>query len=197
MDWVTYTQLIIAMVLAAAAVVLGMRFLFNAFFERDIERYKARLRGTYEQEIDSLRAELRTRAYEQEVRHASLYTRRADVLAELYGRLAKAHERFSRFIKQVTVVDRETSREQGRLVYDALHAFFNHFNEQRLFLDDELAAMIEDFYQAFLKAGIGFSYFVDDTVKEDAIEATSNTINLDIPDIRRAVELRMRRLMGD
>ena len=102
MDW----QGLLIQAVSSAAVsamvitVIGLvaRSLFLQWMARNIERFRAALAMENTRATEQLRASLQLEAQRQHVVFGSLHTRRAEVIAELYGKLDRLHQALQRLV---------------------------------------------------------------------------------------------------
>ena len=100
MDWKSIVgQVSFAGLLIAALVYLAKR-ISEQYFSKDLEKFKA---------------ELRTAAFEREIRIQKLHERRAEVIADLYAKLADTHSNLISFLSPYEFKGEASKQEKGKI----------------------------------------------------------------------------------
>jgi len=149
-----------AMLLAALAFLIK-RFI-NHSLEKDLERYKGDLRAAADTSLEHTKALLQRAAAEHQIRFTSLHERRAQVLADLYERLAELFYAVQELA--TSPVPPSASIPEGRYATAmAKLVDANHFYQtRRIFLPERACLHVESFIQSlgFSAAEIGVYQFL-------------------------------------
>lgn len=88
MDLSTFATALSTMGLGIAAAAWLIRKLIGQFLDKDLEAFKAAIRRDGERELESLRSNLQLEAQKRIIEFGSLHAKRAELVAELYGKLS-------------------------------------------------------------------------------------------------------------
>ncbi|MFQ5904134.1 MAG: hypothetical protein ACE5JO_10630 [Candidatus Binatia bacterium] len=154
---------------------------------RDIERFKAQLERT---------------ATEHQVRFTKLHETRAEVIAELYKRLAQAQRCFASLINPMQSVGEPPIEEKRKSAQDAGNAFVTYFDENEIYLDPRLCQQIDEFNKQLRESFLTFFVYVLQDPKSRIPDHTKkwheawNKLNDDIPPIREEIANSFRQILG-
>ena len=170
------------LVLVAAVGYLAKVFV-GALLAKDLERFKA---------------DLQRAAVEHQVRFSRLHETRAEVLAELYRRLAKAISDTHRFVAS-------RNQGQGREALESLVALYSYLDERRIFLPTDLCGRLDDFTDTLRETAIRIDLFGNipnpnpDTLKQaqEVYAAAWHSVEHHVPQLRHDLEEEFRTLLGD
>lgn len=109
------------------------------WLDKDVERFKERVRSDAEAAIEQIRTDLR----KDEFVFRSVYQRRADVLGELYSRMASAVSAVGRYVESAPVD--EVSEELFTETQSVVQEFAAYFEQNRIWMSSDLAERVEDF----------------------------------------------------
>jgi hypothetical protein len=87
MDWQGLLTTVLSTTVIVGAVAWLARALISQWLARDIERFKGTLATENTRSVEELRVNLQLEAQRQQIVFGSLHSRRAEVIAELYGKL--------------------------------------------------------------------------------------------------------------
>ena len=178
---------------AVGMAVIGFvaRSVFSQFLSRDLERYKANLLAEHNREMERLKAEIRTNAFEHETRFARLHDKRLEVVAELYKLLVHTNVAFVTWIAPLSSASL-TMEEKRKVAEDAANSFFAFFDENQIYLDEELCALIVRLRDSFRLAWANFN------IKPCPTEWTKvwEQFQSEIPPLRIEIEKRVRIMLG-
>jgi hypothetical protein len=160
MDWqsLVTSSVVISAAIAAAAFVA--KSLISQWMARNIEAFKATLTVEHTRFVEELRANLQLEAQRHQIVFGSLHARRAEIIAELYGKLDELDRAIHIVLSQqwFREIREETDRRFGpekepfeiRPGYEVLST-----SEQKAV--DSLASIARDFYQFYGRNRIYFS----------------------------------------
>ena len=163
-----------------AALTYLLRSIWGQMLSRDLEKFKT---------------DLRTAAFEQETRFARLHERRAEVIAELYKRLARMNQRFESYLSPLQVGDEDAHSEKGKEAATCANDFFDYFNESRIYLDGPLCAEIAELGVKVRHAWVDFAVPPDQRRGKRWLDVW-NKFGQDIPPLRQSIERRFRDMLG-
>jgi len=107
--------------------------------------------------IEKLRNDLRTSAYEHEVRFAKLHEKRTEVIAELNAKLAKALGDLVSFLSPCEFSGEPSKEEKASFLQKSANEFKMYFNQNRIYFDDILCDDIDNFIRSLEKSGRDFA----------------------------------------
>jgi hypothetical protein len=158
--------------------------------------------ATRAKSIEKYRAGLKSEGYEHEVRFARLHERRVDVVAEMYGRLVRAEEAITAYVHPLELAGGPSKDELSVPAQESYDAFVSHFKENRIWFDRDLEAQVDDYMARLHQAGISFTLYrrhegrrLEESYFEKWGEAW-NVVDKETPPLRRAIEGRMREMLG-
>lgn len=191
MDWTSIVETLgIAGILAFV-----VKRLIQSWLDKGVERYKQELKSHNDAEIERLRSELRVSAFERETTFAKLHERRAEVIAEIYKRLARKHAAFSDYLSPIQVGSKE---EHGKRVKEAKEMgndFISYFNENQIFLDTKLCAEIDKLLAVFRRIWSESGADIESFKGTKWVE-TWNDFNEKVPPLRGKIEKQFREMLG-
>jgi hypothetical protein len=155
------------------------------FFARDLERYKNQLSGELEQqkqqatiELEARKRELDAILSERQTRFSLMHQKRAEVVAELYGRIPRAEHairvmtavaRLESTDKEVEKKRRESERKEATTAFNDL---VKYFDKHRIYLGEETAERCEQLISHLRKAVFNYDYAKGSTPKVRKIHAS-------------------------
>lgn len=179
---------VIQLILTPTLIVGALAWLLRSFFDQSLRRDLARFQN-----------ELESRRFEHQTRFSLIHQRQAEVIAGLYSRLAKAR----RLIAQLVALFQPGGQnllEKKRRVADACNDADEFFNENRLYLAQDLAARIEELlgvmkgaYITFETAMQGDEYKVDST---GLWKQANEELKEKLPPLQQVMEARFRSILG-
>lgn len=121
---------------AVLLITLGLlaRSLLKHWLGKDLERYKSDIQKEHELALARSSHELTLLAQEHSLKATQLQTRRADVIAEIYGLLADVEWEIRSRVNDVDLTGLRTNDAQRALVSAKVEAFFRYFNRNRIYL---------------------------------------------------------------
>jgi len=176
--------------------ILGLiaKNLFSQFLSRDLEGYKAKLQAEHSREIERLKADIRTTAFEHETRFARLHDKRVQVIAELYKLLAQTATAFETWIAPLSLAPKPLA-EMAKDAANAANAFFEFFDQNQIYLDEKLCSLILQMREVFNRAWANFGAGFEKPRPKEWME-TWEAFQRDIPPLRIEIERRVRALLG-
>jgi hypothetical protein len=119
---------ILILAVAPGSVIAAMTWILREMFSRSLSR-----------DLEVFRAELGRRASELSLIHE----KRAEVIGDIYGKLARARKLMSTLPSVMEVDDSELSSKRKR-AEDAYNDADDYFNEHRLYLGEELGQKVDN-----------------------------------------------------
>jgi len=202
-----------AATLALAALAYFGKGTFGHYLARDLEKYKNQLSRELEAEKHQATTELERRKREfdavlteRQTRFSLMHQKRAEIIAELYGRIPRA----DKAIKRMTAlgrmespdkeVERKKKEEEMAEAAKAYNELQDHFDRHRIFLGEQAAERCDQLLEHMRKAFFDFQYSkgvftqgqIDHRKWVDAWERITN----EVPPVRAALEQDFRRILG-
>jgi hypothetical protein len=136
--------------LGGVAVLLGAagwvaRLVAQHTLTRNLEKYKAELKTSSDKEVENIRAELKNKTLEHEVKFRKLHDKVADVIADLFFLLSKYYSSVGSYVSPFDWAG-ETKQTKLEAVDKALKAFHEYFYDHRLFVPVKLFGQIEELH---------------------------------------------------
>ena len=196
-----------AVILAAVAWLI--RTVITDRLARDAEAFKTRLKADADVEIERLKNSLQMTALEHEVRFSKLHERRAEVIAEVYKRLVQLHAEGSLFVSQVGITG--MSNENPEQVKWVLAVFQNNqdfirlIEDNRIYLPARVCDLLAKYAHALSQAtstslagaNPGPPTPFTAQQKTELLRDAYSAIDGDIPEMKRALEIEFRAILGD
>ncbi len=191
------------LVLGGQAAVLGIaawlgKQVVGVWIAKDLEGHKANLAAQNETARSTLSHTLALAATEHSARVQHLQARRAEVLAEVYKRLAAAVRAVDSYVSPMQWVGEPTKDEKGKVVNEALLLWLVYFDEHRIFIPQDLCDKLENFAKEVRSQAIFFSTFRPHDLghrPQHAVEEAhkvwakvADKMSTDVPAMRRALE---------
>jgi hypothetical protein len=158
--------------------------------------------------LEQLKTDLRLAAFERETRFAKFHERQADVIAELYKRLAQIQSNLRSFAHAIdSDTLNYTKGEKDKAAAESVEAFWDYFQEHRIYLPKTLGERIEQFYQQSTSAYVNLSLadlsqFASDIepdqekYREKNLAEASRILADKISPVRDDIEQELRKLLG-
>jgi hypothetical protein len=196
MNWLALFQNIGLFMVASGALSWLAKILVSQSLSRDLAKFKVRLKAAHDKEIEQLKTDLKTAAFEHQTRFASLHEKRGRVIARLYSRLVAAEKDIGKLLE----VEASQNEEYKRMFIDAgkkAAILSTFFDDQRIYFDEELCkrmdALNSNLTQAWLYGSPAAPAFFGD---EATIKAQLKKLKDEIPAVRREIEERIREILG-
>jgi len=165
------------------------RSLIGNFLTKDIEKFKG---------------DLQLAAIEHEIRFSKLHEKRAEVLADLYKLLVAATWETASFASPWEFAGELDKKQKYQKAMNAIAEYFRFFDQHRIYIPQELCASLEAFAQGLRSPTIGFGVYLpfefpNERTAEEKFKAWDKaweSVQTDIPQLRRALEAEFRKLLG-
>ena len=160
MDWYGLVGQLLTSTVVVAVVAFVAKSVISQWMARNIEGFKAALSAESARSIEELRFNLQSEAQRQQIVFGSLHTRRAEVIAELYGKLYEL-DRAVHFVlgeQWFREIRDDTDRRFGppKEPYTMRPGYEVLSPEEKKHVDD-LRHAVSDFYQFYGRLRIYFT----------------------------------------
>jgi hypothetical protein len=199
MNWLAVFENIGMFAIGSGLLVWLFRSLISQALARDIEGHKVKLATEHSVAIEQLKADLRAAAFEHETRFARLHERRVEILAELYKKLAITEDSFGDVLHPVQWGSREDHNKRIRDAQVGAIKFFEFFNENRVFLDEDVCDLIITLREKLRQISAAFAgAFGYEGMTPDAKEwlETRKVFLAEVPPLRKQIDSRVRKMLG-
>jgi hypothetical protein len=177
----------------------------NHWLTRDAEKFKARLKADADMEIEKLKNSLQMVAVEHQVRFSKLHEKRAEIIADLYGRLVDAERIGDHFVK-VAAWDDEKGRESYEETNRNLLDLYYFVEKNGIYLPESVCELLTNFVLAIRSSAIGMHFYarVESTTPNQAFVEQRATVLKQafesfqdkIPAARKALQSEFRTMLG-
>jgi hypothetical protein len=195
MDWSTLVERLGTFGIGAAALSYLITRLIEHSLSKDLDRFKTSLQSEHDVAIERLRADLRVVAFTAETKMASLLARRAEVIAELYRKLAEFHSAFSDFLRPLQTGGKEAHIKRGESSAKLGTEFFSFFNTNRIYFAESFCARVDELNTIFMRVWADFDYGSGEIRGKEWIEAWKR-FEKEVPPLRREIEHMLRSMIG-
>lgn len=136
--------------------------IISSMFTKDLERFKAELKGSGYFAIEKFRSEIQLEAQKRIIEYSSLHERRAELIADLYSRLYQLYNSIQRVLfeyehrqirEHVDRIDPSSAKRESWEMVPGIH-FLNADEEKQV---KELSSKTKDFYEFYGKYKIYFT----------------------------------------
>ena len=176
-----------------------VKSIITHFLSKDVEVYKTKIKSEADQELEALKHSLRMVSFEHEVRFARFDEKRAEVVAEIYGRLVKALAAVGDYVRYGVAPGRE---ERAKESDSALKAFKDSFDANRIYLEETICVLLDDFYENTFGPAVYFDISIvssDPDDRQSIFDARRESLKQlegkAVP-IRKALESEFRNILG-
>lgn len=185
---------------ASGAFVFLAKIFSKHLLSMDLEHFKAQLKADNETALERLKADLRIAAFQQETTFARLHEKRAEVIAELYGRLESVHRAMQVLLDPSPLDGGADRAEREQKAADAGNAFGDYYHAHQIYFEESLCELLHRFDQDMVQAWWAHRY--------NPIASSSGMEPLDrrfegwkrleqqVPPIRKKIEATFRQLIG-
>ena len=147
--------------LGGAAMVLGavawlVREIIVRILDKDVESYKTKLQGESDKKLEELKSELRM----VEFRSSKLHEKRAEVVAELYGRLVRAIDMAYDFVFSGISAEPPGVKERAKKAEEAIKDLIAYYGAHRIYFDSQICEQLDALILALSHATMGFDTMV-------------------------------------
>ncbi len=177
-------QFVVASSLFTTAIVLIARHLIDGFFTRGAEEFKSKL----ERE-----------AFKDRVRYEKLQGERAVIIKDVYRNLFNAEKDLSSLINPLQLAGEPTEPEKRKIAAQSANRFSDHYRENRLFFDEEIAERLDEFNKTLFKVWTNYQYRDVSNPGLGGVDKWSEAWNImqqQIPELKRDIEKDFRGILG-
>lgn len=182
--WQQIVALTLTPTLLVGALAYLLRTLFDRGLERDLERHKS---------------ELAAQLFEHQTKFSIIHEKRAEVIAELYGRLARAHRELAK-LTAAFQPGGQSLRGKKQQAADACNKADEFFNERRLYLDLKTSEKIDKTLETMKSAFIDFDMAQQSDVYQPDSSGlwgqASKQIRDDLPPLLNELEGQFQDILG-
>lgn len=175
-------------------------------FSAKLESHKAELKAQADVETERLRSQLSIAAHERQVSFAGLYSKRAEVIAEIYSLFVQAYWDTASFASPLEWNGEPDKKEKYQTAMNSCAAFFQYFEKNRIYLPHDSASRLEEFVKEMRSKAIRFGTYIryqDEGLpehvyqqKHEAWESAWEYFEKEFPAARLSLEKDLRDLLG-
>lgn len=211
-EWAQFLSAVgIASVLAAGLILLALRTFVSerikaaikAEYDQKLELHKSQLASQTAVEVERLRSQLNIVAAERQFRFSTLHQKRAEVIAEAYALLKRAHTALQEYLHIFQPAGSPPSAERQAAAVEAFNALRNFFSPNRIFVPERIAAKMDDIIAKFGALYLGFVRDVENAKDADNSRVTTTWVAVteSITNLSKTalfdLEQEFRKLLGD
>ncbi len=193
---------------ATLLIVLGFlaRGLFNSWLSKDLDLHSAKLDRQTQQALMTMRHDLEKVAQEHSLKATELLTRRAAVIAEIYGLLADVEWESSVYVSLADLTGQNKGEAQYELVSQKIEQFYRYFNRNRIYLPEDTCNSVWSLMNGMVQATNKMKSYLYDTGRQErtvttqmieALVAAHEHFGKHHRDARKMLERDLRSIMGD
>jgi hypothetical protein len=157
--WQELLKLLGGFAIIVSAVAWVVKSVVTHFLDRDVEEYKSQLATESAREIENLKTQLQLTAKEHEVRFSKLHEKRAEIIADLYSKLSRAHRESNILMFRIEQKEDEASlKTAADFAYKASISASGFFEGNQLYLSKELSDSIRRILSTMQLTSLSFPY---------------------------------------
>lgn len=179
--------------------------LIGGWMTQDLDRHREQLKRETEAALTTMRHELGMVAQEHALKASELQTRRAAVIAEIYGLLADVEWEASMYVSLADLTGQNKNEEQHAKVTGKVEQFYRYFNRNRIYLPEDTCDTVWSVMNGMVQATNQMKSYLYD-VKDggwvgkqqiEALQAAHVHFDRKHRDARKKLERDLRTIMGD
>jgi hypothetical protein len=188
--------------LAAAAWLI--RAVLKHGLSRDLEEFRSHLQSTAALQTEQLRHELRLVASDVEKRSSLLNEKRAQVIAELYRKLADFLSSAQSFAALAEWGGEPSKEDKAKVLGEKAADFFTYYQHHRIYFSEELCERLRSLFDTVHGPALKFRMWMNYKEKggnaalrhDEAWNEAWDVLQRDVPPILNAIEREFRVLLG-
>ena len=179
-----------------------IKSIFNNLLSKDIENFKNELRRESEKELKETQHKLDIITKEHEAKMTSLYSKRLDIIAELYRLLIEFLEHARAFASPFEFGEDSSKDEKLEVLSKSAKSFYQFFLVNKIYLSEGASGTINTLWEKVFSSTNEFNFWRTSDNPEDAkdkIKAwreASNTMTKEVPPLLELVEKEFRFYLG-
>jgi hypothetical protein len=199
-DWQIIITTLSATGFATAAFVYLAKALSKHLLSLDLERFKGELKATHEKELERLRADLRIAAFRQETTFAKLHEKRAEVIAELYAKLAAVNGAMHELLSPLELDGGAGRDKREKSAAEAGTNFARYYRSHQIYFDESLCNLLDSFSRDMIRAWV--THIHNPLTGEGGIDRWEprlkewERLDKQVPTVRKEIEQNFRQLLG-
>jgi hypothetical protein len=127
-----------------AAVAWLMKSLVTQWLAKDIENHKSKLQFESQTELTKFKAEIEKTAFEHQIIFSRLHDKRAEVIAELYAKIAMLYRTMTVFVRMALAVEEADRKNKLKDLWKAVDDFRGIYERNKIFFHANVCEKIEE-----------------------------------------------------
>ncbi|NLI15482.1 MAG: hypothetical protein GX409_04265 [candidate division Zixibacteria bacterium] len=149
-----------------AAVSWLARSIVLSIISKDLESYKAKLIMENEKSIELLKFDLRNKALEYEIKFGKLHDKRAEVIAEIYSKLAEAIYTTTSFVSPTEFEGEPSKQEKAKAASKAIWELWRYFQKNKIYISEPISLQVDNLIEKIRKPALEFAFFVNPEIEK-------------------------------
>ncbi len=145
-----------------AALAWVTKSIINHFLSKDIEKFKHRLENKSQKEMMHLQSSLQQYVFEHQVLFSKLHERRANIMAEIYGKLYEFYWAACAFLKHYHSSDNTKKTALLTKLEKEGDEFKDFFDKHRIYFNEETCSLIDKLVDSLNEAYIPLGMYVEE-----------------------------------
>jgi hypothetical protein len=141
-NWQELATSVFTTTACVGAVAWVARSLITHWLTRNATAFESKLKADVGREMESFRNSFQIIAAEQQIRFSNLHQKRAEIVAELYKRLAQVEREANYFVGQLG----EERNNEGPNMLERLWDFINFVDENQIYFPNLISVLLESYY---------------------------------------------------
>jgi hypothetical protein len=201
-------QTILVAIGGNTAVVAVLAFLGKTFVDkivqRDAKQFEMELQHKFDSAIERLKNALEIKATEHQVSFSKLHERRAETIADLYGKAVDLELAVSDFLRKYAGSDETKRRKRLENLWSVAKVFREYYSRRKVYFRESTCRAIDGYYKSLSDASSNLALFqqypeVFDTTNEQSVNEWIKAMQMlsgQIPPIKAALEEDFRDILG-
>ncbi len=154
-----------------------------------------------EKDLVSFKLNLEKVAFEHQIRFSKLHEIRAQIIADLYGRLYEFHWAVCGFLREFYTANHDTKRILLEKLNAKSYDFKDFFDKHRIYFTENICSKIDVIVESLYSSYVPLETIVAGTDRNDeqvtkAWEKCANIVKDKYPEIRESLESEFRKILG-
>lgn len=175
-----------------AAVYLARRYIDRSF-DQGIEKFRIQTQAVHDAELERLRTQLQTAAFEHQTRFSRLHERRVEELGKVYSSLVAAHRAFVSWTNPLQLSGEPSMEEKADSAAKLGNKFIEALEEGRIWLPSALCDELDQFARDLRDVNIKFGMEKNPAV--GTWKEVSDKMVGEVRSLRRRIEEQARALI--
>ena len=171
-------------------------------YDQKLESYKSQLKYEADSELEKIKADLQIEAAKRNVQFSKIFDEIANTVVEVYSRLVIFKDSVGSYVSIIEWAGAPSKEERRKIAGEKMDDFLKYYKSRKIYLPEEIAEKVEEFWQGLYEISIDFMYGVergrDERRKDekDTWAEAHNDMSKHVPLVLKALEKEFRSILG-